>query len=246
MQHRFYESALRSATASFLLLLMIASSAFGGPLRINLTDGASVEVPYYWEQGGEIKFEMPGGIAGIPKAAVGSIEEIVATREFDPQVLVESGSGGAAGEREKALRELVAKKNATPGGYTKVSPEESNMLLNKTSTGHNSAFSERIHGPMFANHGDFTDLVRLRGEQAMLVMQNIVTSRSQLQDRKFVLSLYDAEGNILQKQPCTVLEVNVDNKTLKELGIHGHLFAVIAGVKPDARISRYEITTLQR
>jgi len=246
MKHWLYGSALCSAVASFLLLLLTTSPALGGPLRINLSNGTSIEVPYYWEEGGEIKFEMPGGVAGIPKASVSSIQEIVTTREFDPEVLVESGAGAAAGERQKVLQELVAKKGPAAAGLEKVPPEESITLLSKLSTRNVPASSERIHGPMFANQGDFTDLVRLRGDEVMLVMQNVVTSRSQLKDRRFMLSLFDAEGNVLQRQPCDVFEVNLDNKTLKKLGIRGHLFSIIATIKPDARISRYEITALQR
>lgn len=241
-----YGPTLRSAATSCALLLMLISPARGGPLRINLSNGTSIEVPYYWEESGEIKFEMPGGVAGIPKASVSSIQEIVTAREFDPEVLVESGAGAAPGERQKVLRELVARNNSTAAGFEKVTPEESITLLSKMSTRNLPASSERIRGPMFANQGDFTDLVRLRGDEMMLVMQNVVTSRNQLKDRRFMLSLFDAEGNVLQRQPCDVFEVNVDNKTLKKLGILGHLFSIIATIKPDARISRYEITALQR
>ena len=72
------------AVVVFCTCSMLSSTALGGPLRINLSNGTSIEVPYYWEEGGEIKFEMPGGVAGIPKAYVTSVQEIIAMREFDP------------------------------------------------------------------------------------------------------------------------------------------------------------------
>ncbi len=246
MKHWLHKPALCSAGAGLLLLLMVTSPALGGPLRINLSNGTSIEVPYYWEESGEIKFEMPGGVAGIPKAYVSSIQEIITTREFDPEVMVESGAGGSTGEKEKVLRELVTKKNSASSGAEKMTPEESITLLNKIGARNVPGSSERIHGPTFANQGDFTDLVRLRGNELMLVMQNVVTSRDQLKNRKFMLTLFDAEGNTLQKQPCDVYEVNVDSKTLKKLGIRGILFSIIATIKPDSRISRYEITALQK
>lgn len=246
MKHWLRKPALCSAGASLLLLLMVTCPALGGPLRINLANGTSIEVPYYWEESGEIKFEMPGGVAGIRKTDVSSIQEIITTREFDPEVMVESGAGGPTGEKEKVLRELVTKKNSASSDAEKMTPEESITLLSKIGARNVPGSSERIYGPAFTNQGDFTDLVRIRGNELMLVMQNVVTTRNQLKDRKFVLTLFDAEGNTLQKQPCDVHEVNVDNKTLKKLGIRGVLFSIIATIKPDSRISRYEITALQK
>jgi len=231
--------------ASLILAFIITSPALGGPLRINLSNGTSIEVPYYWEENGEIKFEMPGGVAGIPKGYVSSVQEIVSMREFDPEVLVESKIARSSNEREKTLMEIVGQRTPTLSGFEKVLPEESLLLLDKIGPRNIPAPSEQIHGPMFSNQGDFTELVRLKGNGLMLVMQNVVTSRTQLNDRKFSLTLYDSEGNILQRQPCDVYEVNVDSKTLKKLGIRGHLFSIIATIKPDTRISRYEISALQ-
>lgn len=236
---------LFAALIFFSCCWMKASAVFGGPLRINLSDGTSLEVPYYWEEKGEIKFEMPGGVAGIPKAYVRSVQEIVTMREFDPEVLVESASGSPSNKREQMLLELAEKQTPSPPAFEKIGPEASLALLDTLGSRNPSVSAERIHGPMFSRQGDFTELVRLKGDGLMLVMQNILTSREELSDRRFSLTLYDSEGHVLQRQPCDLYRLEVDAKTMKKLGLRGHLFSVIANIKPDSRISRYEISVLR-
>jgi hypothetical protein len=106
----------------FFCCWLKASPVLCGPLRINLSNGTSLEVPYYWEENGEIKFEMPGGVAGIPKAYVTSVQEIVTMREFDPEVLVESNSESSTNNREQTLLELAEKQNPSPPAFEKIGP----------------------------------------------------------------------------------------------------------------------------
>lgn len=247
MERRFNGFILSvCAMIAFLGCCLTPPTAFGGPLRINLSNGTSLEVPYYWEENGEIKFEMPGGVAGIPKTSVRSVQEIIALREFDPEEMVESNSVDSANDREQILLELAEKQNPSSTRFEKIDPDESLALFDKMSPKESSVPGERIYGPMFSKQGDFTELVRLKGNGLMLVMQNILTSRDELNDRRFSLVLYDSEGNILQTRPCDLYKLDVDPKTMKRLGIRGKLFSVIATIKPDPRISRYEISSARR
>jgi len=213
-----------------------------------MTDGTSVEVPYFWEEKGEIKFELPGGVAGVPKSQVASIQEIIAAREFDPEVLVEGQTSSGSGDQRRILEELVAS-NAPAKRGEKLSPEESLKALGSGESGTEGtqASSERIHGPKFNLEGDFAELVRMQASDGlMLVMQNVLSSRTDLRNQDFIISLYDGEGNLLQKKPCEVYELEVDQRTIKKIGASGRLFTVMASVKPDSKIKRYEITAAHR
>lgn len=234
------------AVVVFCTCSMLSSTALGGPLRINLSNGTSIEVPYYWEEGGEIKFEMPGGVAGIPKAYVTSVQEIIAMREFDPEFMVESNAANSGDEREKMLAELVEKETPRPPDFEKLGPEKSIVLLDNMALTQSSQPTEQIHGPMFSKQGDFTDLVRLKGNGLLVVMQNVLSSRDELTNSRFLLTLYDSEGKVIQRKSCDVYKVEMDAKMKKKLGIRGHLFSVMATVKPNPRISRYEISAPRR
>jgi hypothetical protein len=242
MKQSFSNSYTFCLTALLLCICWLKPShTSAGPLRINLSNGTAVEVPYYWEEKGEIKFEMPGGVAGIPKSYVTSVQEIVAMREFDPEVLIESKSATSTNPREQMLVELVEQQAPSRPAFEKLSPEESLALIDQLGSKASVRSGERIHGPKIAKQGDFAELVRMRGNELMLVMQNVVTSRDEMKNTRFSLTLYDSEGNVLQTQPCELYKVDIDVKTMKNLGIRGHLFSVIATIKPDSRISRYEI-----
>ena len=57
---------LRSVGFGICFVLILGTPlTWGGSLRLKMTDGTSVEVPYYWEEGGEVKFEIPGGVAVV-------------------------------------------------------------------------------------------------------------------------------------------------------------------------------------
>ena len=57
-------------------LVLGVPSGWAGSLRLKMTDGNALEVPYYWEERGEVKFEVPGGVAGVPKAQIASVQEV--------------------------------------------------------------------------------------------------------------------------------------------------------------------------
>ena len=89
MKLRRVAVTLKSLMAAiFFAMTFIPSISWCGLLRINMGDGSSIEVPYFWEESGEVKFEFAGGVVGIPKTQVTSIQEILTAKEFDPEVLL--------------------------------------------------------------------------------------------------------------------------------------------------------------
>ena len=247
---------LRSvARLIFLLFVSLCFSvamncprAWGGLLRIKMHDGKSVEVPYYWEENGEFKFEFAGGIAGIPKGQVSSVEEILDAKEFDPEVLVEVPKDAAAMDRAKRLQDFLAAQLPAKPNYEKLDAEQSLQVLQAESLNKRGgkASHEVVHGPLFNMETGFSELVRVRGEGVLLVMQNVLSSRGDLRNQVFTLIVYDGEGNVLQKRPCEVHEIQLDRKEKKKYEIPGHLFSVTATVKPDPKIKRFEIISARR
>jgi len=226
-----------------------------------MNDGTSLEVPYYWEADGEIKFEMPGGVAGIPKNEVRSVQEIILAKEFDPETLVESpdkpGSQTAdkkpdktaeGSEQKKLLRELATTKAPRKPSTQEVSVDEGVKLMKGRSAaeGKPGVAKERAYGPGFNFEGDFSEFVRAEGNDVLLIMRNVLSSRKDLKNQSFALILYDADGNVLEQRPCELHPIDVDKKTLKKIGIRGFLYTVTTTVKPDPKIKRYEIAALQR
>jgi hypothetical protein len=212
-----------------------------------MTDGTSVEVPYYWEEGGELKFEIPGGVAGVPRVQVASVQEVVVNREFDPEVMAENVEAEGKSTHVKMLRDLIS---ASPSGETvsqKLSPEESLQLLR---TGRGTEASrrsrERVHGAMYDLQADFSEVVSAPGTGLMVQMRKVVSSRNDLTQNGFVLNLYDGEGSVIQRQVCQVAELEVDRKAMKQMGLNGRLFSLLASVRPDDRVRRYEITIDRR
>lgn len=232
----------------FLPLGIGVPSSWGGPLRITMNDGTSVEVPYFWEEGGEVKFEISGGVVGVPKSEVASIHEVLAAREFDPEAMVDTEKAGANAEQHRILQNLVAAKAPERRGYEKLTPQEGARLLNQGEmpTRQSRASTDRVHAPKFKVEGSFNELVKAEGNAVMLLIRDILSSRTDLSSQSFTLTLYDGEGNILMKKPCEVQRLNTDNKTLRDLNMRGHLFVVSSTVKPDPKIKRYEIIAVPR
>jgi hypothetical protein len=236
------------AVLLFFSLVLICPRAWAGLLRITMNDGSIVEVPYFWEEGGEIKFEFAGGVVGIPKAQVTSVQEILASKAFDPEALLEAPKDATAADHGKKLQEVIGGQLTSIPTYEKLSPNESLEILSSEELAKKEARASKevIYAPLFNLETDFADLVRIHRDGVLLVMQNIVSSRADLRNRAFTLLVYDSEGNVLQKKPCEVREVTIDRKAKKELEISGHIFTVMATIKPDPKIKRYEIVASRR
>ncbi|HOV87293.1 MAG TPA: hypothetical protein PLM79_13095 [Syntrophobacteraceae bacterium] len=217
-----------------------------GALRITMQDGTSLEVPYYWEEGGEIKFEIAGGVAGLPKGQVASVQEILSAREFDPEVLLQPPIPAAEVNEKQVLQELLEAKLPSSGTGQKVDPEEGTRLLRQAGAVRESRpAGERIYGPTINLEGDFIELVKSENEGLMLEMRKVISSRTELKSQQLVLVLYDGEGSVLQRKTCRVQPLDLDLQTRQKLDLRGKLYLVTATLKPDQRIKRYEITAAQ-
>jgi hypothetical protein len=247
---------LRSVTDPIIALIVFLSfsltatctSAWGGLLRINMNDGKAIEVPYYWEENGEVKFEFAGGIAGVPKSQVSSIQEVLAAKEFDPEVLLDLPKDAVETDRKATLQNFIAKQIPAMPNYEKLNAEQSQLILQEESLAKRGAgmSHEVIYGPLFNLETGSAELARIRGDGVVLVMQNILSSRADLKNQAFTLIVYDGEGNVLQKKPCEIHEIAIERKEKKKLDIPGHIFAVMATVKPDPKIKRFEIVSTRR
>jgi hypothetical protein len=234
--------------AIFFAMTFIPSISWCGLLRINMSDGSSIEVPYFWEESGEVKFEFAGGVVGIPKAQVTSIQEILTTKEFDPEVLLETPKEATNLDHAKKLQDFLANQSPSAPGYERLNPDQSLEILQSESLIKRGAGSpnEVLYGPLFNLETDSAELVRIRGNGVLLLMQNVLSSRADLRNSAFTLVAYDGEGNVLQRNPCEIHEIALDRKTKTNLQIPGHLFSVSATMTPNPKIKRFEIVSARR
>lgn len=232
-----------------LVLIGSATLAQAGPMRITMTDGSSIQVPFFWELGDEIRFEIPGGQIGIPKSDVASVQEIVSAREYDPEVLLEPPQQSPVPSQDRALREFVEGKIPPSSQYHKVEGKEGLDLLSlaeKNKAGAPGQQAGRLRSPLFTVEADYAQLLRSDGGGTMLLIRNVVSSRQELKGRAFTLNVYDGEGNIMSRVPCEIREITADHKTLRDLAIKGRIYSVEAMLKPDPNIKHYEIVTASR
>lgn len=216
-------------------------------MRIIMVDGTSLEVPYCWEEAGQIRFEMAGGTAGIPKNNVRSIQEIVTAGEFAPEVMVKSTVSARATDKSKTLETIVEKQAPSKQNYRPLSGEEVSQLMAARPQVELKDTSKdvRIHTSTISQQADLTDMAQVQGNGNVLVMKQIMSTRDNVRSKRFSLNLYDAQGSLIEQRPCEIVELSVDKKTLRQLGISGSLFSVMAVVRPDSKIKRYEITSAQ-
>lgn len=229
------------------MLMSASSPGESATLRINMKDGTAVEVPYYWEENGELKFEIAGGVAGVPKSQVESVHEILSAKEFDPEVILDPPSQGSS-RQEETLRKILETEAPDRSNTQKLSHEESMRLLEMATSaaGASPKGRENLQSPGIKMEGDFADLVRLNGNEVMLLLKNVASTRSSIKDYTISLSLFDGDGKLIQQKPCELYELSVDKETKHALGTTGQLFSIKASIKPDPSIKRYEIVATKR
>lgn len=226
-----------------LLMGWTANPAAGGMLRITMTDGSSVEVPYYWEENGEVKFEIAGGVAGIQRSQIKAVQEVVASNEFDPEEMIGSTQSNDGLKQRDPLQNLIATNIAKDTELEKLSAEESLQLLNLIQAKKTDSRKEpeNVQAPTFEVKAETAEMVRTGSNGSVLVIRNIVSSPVSLNSSRFVLSLYDSEERMITQHNCEVQELDVSQQDLNRCGIRGRLYSVKASVAPDPKIKRYEI-----
>lgn len=247
MTHRRLNRSLAMSILSGVLALWLCLDAHAGNLKIAMADGTSLQVPFCWEEAGQIKFEIAGGVVGIPKGNVTSIQEIITAGELDPATLRQGAAPPQDVGKNRMLQSLASAQAGSRAGYRALTPEEAERLMElkeKQGTGRD-AKNIRLIASVYREQADFSDLVQLQGNGLYMVVKHILSTQEKLRQPRFSLHLYDGEGILLQRKPCDIQELSVDKKTLRQLGISGTLFSVAAMIKPDPRIKRYEITASQ-
>lgn len=232
-----------------LLVIGSVTLAQAGPMRITMKDGSSVKVPFFWETGDEIRFEVPGGQVGIPRSEVVSVQEIVSAREYDPEVLIEPPKQGAAAGQDKGLRKFVDGKVPPPAQYSVVDEKDVQNLLSMTEKFKAETKAQpvgKLRSPLFTVEADYAQLMRSEGGTTMLLIRNVLSSRQDLKGRAFILNVYDGNGNVMLRVPCEIREIKADQKTLREFDVKGHLYSVEAMLKPDSNIKQYEVVTASK
>ncbi|MFP5213647.1 MAG: hypothetical protein ACLGPL_09730, partial [Acidobacteriota bacterium] len=207
-----------------LVALLLAGAAFAADsmVRITLRDGNTVEVPYYWEKDGEIRFHRAGGEAGIPRSDVASIQEIVPAAEYDPEMLAK-GSKISSGP-VKLLKELVAAKIPPERGQ-QMTQEEVDALLT----------SGRVRGENY-KQPEFSLQTReikgyREGGEVRIVIEDILKSRAPLGNRRFFITLYNGNGAVLERAPAETIEIkDLEVAERKNIGMRkgDHLYVVRA------------------
>jgi hypothetical protein len=226
----------------FLVIFFAFTSAGAASMKLHMADGTSIEVPYYWISGEEIKFDIAGGVAGIPRSQVVSVEEILEAREFDPTVILESAQA-TPGDQKQLIEKLVSEKVKSPVRGVTETGEALEKYRSAAETGTTAGQGGKPVSLFSVKFGVQKALPVMCDEPSgpVLYFQDIVGGRDEAKLPDFNLVLYDGEGKVLQKKQCEVYPLSLDNDLAKKLQLKGKLFLVRAGVKPDSKIKRYEI-----
>ena len=148
--------------------------------------------------------------------------------------------------QSKDVQRLIEPKLASMTCPDAVPTDEGMKMLTLTLDARKKALAgSKVRGPRFKVDGNFSGLCR---SGPRLVMQNIVVSKADLRNYNFLLTLYNANGEVLQKKPCEVVEIEGNQKALRKLQLTGRIYAVVASVDvlPDSKITRYDISTSPR
>lgn len=235
------------ATCLPLPLEAAAPQTDGGSMKIIMKDGTSIsDIPYYWEEAGEVKFEYSGGIVGVPKDQVASIKEVLTIREFDPDAMRASTGMDADLRDLKDLRDMISKEMKAAEGEQGVSLDSTTQWTSLANSARKKALeSSRIHGPIAKVRGDFPKAIAASPEQTRLLVRKILFSKSDLTPYRFELTLYNGNGGVLQTKPCELTEIKLDRKKLRRMKIRDRIYELKATIDPTPEIARYDITAIQ-
>ena len=243
MKHRYSKKVRAFSVLAALVLVCLPASAWCGTLKIIMNDGNSLEVPYYWVSDGEYKFDVQGGIVGVPRSQVASVQEVLESREFDPESILQRAGESSTAEEQKIIGEMIA--SGTPAKRCEVANPEEGARIFRPDAAEVATEKPKIYGQKFSIEKSIPTLCEEPGGPVLL-FQELMTSSADLRGSEFVIILYDADGNVISRRNCEVYPLTLDQNAQQKLKIKGRTYLIRASVKPDQKIKRYEIAAVQR
>ncbi len=246
--------------AAFVLLGSVPL-LLAGQLEITLADNRKIVTPYCWEEGGEIKFPMPGGVAGVDKSSVVSIREVVSSGEVVISEMArvkdssefkkpeENGLLVSLGKKRRKAKdakiEFLKKELAQQDPYAReIKPlsaseldmvEEKCILTNK----------EEIQKFFVANLRtavEKNEIVRKIDKGYVIVLRNVIDTPYGEIDAKPVLTLYDQDGNIISEVPAQLVDLKIPREKAIKYGLDEKVKAVVSVFPLNCDVRRYEVS----
>ncbi len=234
---------------------------WAGQLEITLMDNRKIVTPYCWEENGEIKFPMPGGVAGIDKTNVISIREVVSSGEVvisemarleetkknkepeESSLLVDLGTKQRKPKNPKA--EFLKKTLSQQDPYAReIKPlstseldtvEEKCILTNK----------EEIQKFFVANLKtavEKNEIVRKIDKGYVIVLRNIIDTPYGDINAKPILTLYDQDGNVISEVPAQLIDLKIPKEKAIKYGLDEKVKAVVSVFPLNCDVRRYEVS----
>ncbi len=237
MVFRRFENYLAILPLALAGLFFSISPAWAGPMKLKIADGKTIEVPYYWVEENEVRFDIAGGVAGIPRSQVVSVEEVLDSREFDPEVILQSAESFPA-DQQQYFREHIL--SAIPGPNCETTNTQQALDRFRAAAAPPAEKTVPVQTPKYFIQKTLPEVCNLAGGPS-LFLQDIVGVKGEAKAPQFSLVLYDAEGTVLSRTACEVFPLSLNKNDQNKLKLSGKLYLVRAEVKPNPSIKRYEI-----
>jgi len=244
-----------------LIFLGSVPLLWAGQLEITLADNRKIVTPYCWEENGEIKFPMPGGVAGVDKTSVVSIREVVSSGEVvisemarveeskktseseEPDVLIDLGTKRR--RKKDAKIEFLQKALAQQDPYAKeikpLSTSELDMVEDKCLL----TSKEEIQKFFVANLQtavEKNEIVRKIDKGYVIVLRNVIDTPYGDIDAKPILTLYDEEGKVISEVPAQLVDLKIPREKAIKYGLDEKMKAVVSVFPLNCEVRRYEVS----
>ncbi len=244
-----------------IVLLGSIPVLWAGQLEITLADNRKIVTPYCWEENGEIKFPMPGGVAGVDKTSVVSIREVVSSGEvvISEMARVDESEKGKKTEasdilidlgrkhrrkkdaRVEYLRKALAQQDPYAKEIKPLSTNELDMVEEKCILSN----KEEIQKFFVANlqtAAEKNEIVKKIDKGYVIVLRNIVDMPYGDVDGKPILTLYDHDGNVISEVPAQLVDLKIPREKAIKYGLDENVKAVVSVFPLNCDVSRYEVS----
>lgn len=249
---------LSIALGTLLLVAYFVPRGWCGQLEITLADNRKITTPYCWEEKNEIKFPLPGGTAGVNKANVISIREVVSSGQIvisemarvgekkevtseEPEFIIPTRRKKKKDTAADFLEKTLAKRDPYASEIKPLSSNELNVVEKKCIL-NNPKEIQKFFVANLQTQAEKNEIVRKIDKGYVVVLRNIVTTPYESLNAKPILTLFDEEGNPITEVPAQMVKLKLTPEQAEKYGLNETLNAVISVFPLNCDVSRYEIS----
>lgn len=221
-----------SIITAITVMIMPALPVSAGQLTLTTSTGKRLTFDYCWIDGDQVKFEIGGGTATLPKNLLSTLDEIIDRKEIVPEALEKTAVTVESFDPRKALKDTAARIYGISIEFTD-KPAEQTSETQKASNLYGAVTKVVPELSMY-------QLIKRPPKEPTIFVTVFFNARMPIDKNDVYVELLDMDGNPADRIPATTSLLDLPKKERLEKKIAPLFYVAYAFIPAEKQFWTYQ------